>query len=311
MRQDCKHAISCTDSCTCCKKFQSIYTPIDYRWLRYESLRAFPDLKNAQGNLTHSTFLCEGSGIEYSFVPTKLMFDTEQVLLALYKELRVVDSVVSLCNEVFYTSKIEGAKSTLLATKEIHDGRPISRDNFYSESMIKGGFEATKYLNVIGNKLTVDHLITMWNILVDGCCDNQSIRGARFRTGAVQVGNHVGLNHLLLDEVMTDWVSYYNGPILSDHPFIKACLLHFSFEYIHPFCDGNGRAGRLLMNNFLIKEGFDKIKAISFSHSIEKNKSSYYSALASGDNVYTDCTGFIEYMLNIMVDAFYGAAQLR
>lgn len=306
MRQDCIHANGCPNSCTCCKKFQSIYTPIDYRWLPYESLRAFPDLKNAQGNLTQSTFLCE-----YSFVPTKLMFDTEQVILALYKELCVVDSVVALCNEVFYTSKIEGAKSTLFATQEIHDGRPIDRDNFYSESMIKGGFEATKYLNVIGNRLTVEHLVAMWNILVDGCCDNQSIRGDRFSTGAVQVGTHVGLNHLLLDEVMTDWVSYYNDPILSDHPFIKACLLHFSFEYIHPFCDGNGRAGRLLMNNFLIKEGFDKIKAISFSHSIEKNKSAYYFALSSGDNVYTDCTGFIEYMLNIMVDAFYDAVQFR
>lgn len=109
----------------------------------------------------------------------------------------------------------------------------------------------------------------MWNILVNGCCDNQSIRGDKFRVGNVQVGKHVGLNYKYIDDAMSNWVDYYNSPILSDHPFIKACILHFSFEFIHPFCDGNGRAGRLLLNNFLIKEGFDKIKAISFSRVIE------------------------------------------
>lgn len=61
----------------------------------------------------------------------------------------------------------------------------------------------------------------------------------------------------------------------------------------------------MLLNNFLIKEGFDKIKAISFSRAIEQDKSAYYRALNSDDNVYTDCTGFIQYMLNIMLDAFY------
>lgn len=305
MRQDCLNANSNCRSCSNCHMFESMYKPIDFRWMDYHELRAIPELKTEQGRLTCGTFLCEGEGIEYSFIPTQIMFDTETILFELYKQIKVTDHKVALCNEVFYTSKIEGANSTLLATQEIHDGRPLDRNNWFSESMIKGGFEATKYLNVIGNKVTVDSLIKMWNILVDGCCDNQSIRGDKFRIGNVQVGNHVGLNPQYLDEAMSDWVDYYNSPILSDHPFIKACILHFSFEFIHPFCDGNGRAGRLLLNNFLIKEGFDKIKAISFSRVIEQDKSAYYRALNSGDNVYTDCTGFIQYMLNIMLDAFY------
>lgn len=305
MRQDCLNANSNCRSCGNCSMFESIYKPIDYRWIDYRELRLYPELKSKQGSLTQSTYLCEGSGIEYSFVPTALMFHAEELLLEIYKSITMSNDPTALCNEALCSSKIEGAHSTLSAACEIYNGRPLAKENLFSESMIKGGFEATKYLNVIGNKVTVDSLIKMWNILVDGCCDNQSIRGDEFRTGNVQVGNHVGLNYHYLDEAMSDWVDYYNSPILSDHPFIKACILHFSFEFIHPFCDGNGRAGRLLLNNFLIKEGFDKIKAISFSRAIERDKSAYYVALNSGDNVYTDCTGFIQYMLSIMLDAFY------
>lgn len=50
------------------------------------------------------------------------------------------------------------------------------------------------------------------------------------------------------------------------------------------------------MNNFLIKEGLEKIKAVSFSRSIEKRRSMY----DAGDNPQTDCTYFIEYMLGIL-----------
>ena len=80
--------------------------------------------------------------------------------------------------------------------------------------------------------------------------------------------------------------------------------MHYTFEHIHPFCDGNGRMGRLLMNNFLISKGFEKVKAVSFSRSIEKERSDYDIAFALSDNVYSDCTYFIEYMLIKMLDAF-------
>lgn len=58
------------------------------------------------------------------------------------------------------------------------------------------------------------------------------------------------------------------------------------------------------MNNYLIKSGMDKIKAVSFSHSIEKEHMGYYVALDASDNVQTNCIPFIEYLLDRFVDAF-------
>jgi len=51
----------------------------------------------------------------------------------------------------------------------------------------------------------------------------------------------------------------YNGEMKNLHPVERAALFHLRFESIHPFIDGNGRTGRLLMNLELMKEGFPPI----------------------------------------------------
>lgn len=283
---------------------------IDWQWREYKLIFEEKIKKQQIHNLFYSG-LCEGpEGLEYSFVPTTMMLDYEIAIKQLYDKIEVTDNSVALCNEVFYTSKIEGAKTTLLVTQHIHDGKYTATSDF-SENMIASGFKATKYLNVIGNRLDLDVLLKVWDILVEGACQNSSIRGERFRTGNVQVGKHVGLNPQLLDDAMSNWVNYYNSSTLNDHPFIKAALLHFAFEFIHPFCDGNGRCGRLLMNNFLIGQGYDKIKAISFSRSIEQYRLEYDVALAAGDNTYADCTKFIEFILTMMRLAMTDALEGR
>lgn len=279
--------------------------PVNLQWQSYVMLRGDEQAKRRQVNsLFYSGLKEPNDGIEYTFIPTQRMLDYESRLQELYKQIRVVDHTVSLCNEVFYTSKIEGANTTILRTQQIHDGEFLDSSNYFSEAMVFGGFEATKYLNFVGNRIDNVTLRKCWEVLTDGCCENTDIRGEQYRTGNVQVGNHVGLNFALLDEMMESWIAYYNGSQLFKYPFIKAAFMHYTFEHVHPFCDGNGRMGRLLMNNYLIANGCEKVKAVSFSRSIEKEHIEYDTAFALSDNVYSDCTYFIEYMLLTMIDAF-------
>ncbi len=272
---------------------------IDYDWQNYSWLQMFPDKKNEQIRHLVGTGLYEGcDGPEYCFVPTKLIEKREQEILTLYDKIEVTDSETEICNEIYYTTKIEGAKTTYKRTMEIHNGRPVSHDNYFSEMMVKGGFEATKYLNIHGNRLDENILVEMWNLLIDGCCENEDIRGKKYRIGEVGVGNYMALNSSLVPDAMNEWISFYNSSLLNDYPFIKAALLHVSFERIHPFCDGNGRAGRLLMINYLIGQGYDKCKAISFSSNIAETSVDYYRTLDECNNSYFDCTPFLEYMLS-------------
>ena len=270
---------------------------VDIVWEPYDTPS---DHTNQIRALYGSSLYEPNEGVEFCFVPTLKMLNLEENILKIYDKLKVVDNPISLCNEVYFTSKIEGANTTLQRTFEIYNGKPIAEYDF-SENMIKSCFNAINALNLYSSKLDKDKLILIWKIFTENCKSNEDLQGDRFRIGNVKVGNHVGLNPDLLEEAMTSWFEYYHSNILNNHPFIKAALLHFSFEYIHPFCDGNGRLGRLLLSNFLIQMGYDKLRAVSFSTVINKSRYRYDYAFNVSENVYTDCTFFIEYILEVIL----------
>jgi Fic family protein len=62
-------------------------------------------------------------------------------------------------------------------------------------------------------------------------------------------------------------------------PLIKLAVLHYQFEAIHPFSDGNGRTGRILNILFLVEQGLLDIPVLYLSHYIIHHKSAYYEGL--------------------------------
>ena len=62
-------------------------------------------------------------------------------------------------------------------------------------------------------------------------------------------------------------------------PLIKMCLIHYQFESIHPFYDGNGRTGRILNILYLVLNGLLDSPILYLSNYINKNKSEYYRLL--------------------------------
>lgn len=62
-------------------------------------------------------------------------------------------------------------------------------------------------------------------------------------------------------------------------PLIKLAVVHYQFEAIHPFTDGNGRTGRILNILFLVEQGLLDIPVLYLSRYIIENKNAYYSGL--------------------------------
>lgn len=79
----------------------------------------------------------------------------------------------------------------------------------------------------------------------------------------------------LIREKLADWEEYVNGEDKID-PLIKMALMHYQFEAIHPFTDGNGRTGRILLLLYLKLTGLLYIPAIYLSEYIINNKANYY-----------------------------------
>lgn len=82
-------------------------------------------------------------------------------------------------------------------------------------------------------------------------------------------------------------------------PLIKMALMHYQFEAIHPFTDGNGRTGRILLLLYLKMERLLDIPAIYLSEYIIKNKTAYYQKLRNVTEK-EDWESFILYMLDMI-----------
>ncbi|WP_328527626.1 Fic family protein [Nocardioides sp. NBC_00368] len=81
-----------------------------------------------------------------------------------------------------------------------------------------------------------------------------------------------------LPELIADWEAYVNVPDLSP-TLVRCALMHYQFETIHPFLDGNGRIGRLLINLMLMEEGRMTTPLLYLSGYIEAHRQTYYQRL--------------------------------
>lgn len=80
--------------------------------------------------------------------------------------------------------------------------------------------------------------------------------------------------------LMGNLVEYLNNDQLSDcDPLVKMAIIHFQFESIHPFYDGNGRTGRILNILYLLTQGLLELPVLYLSRHIIRNKADYYQKL--------------------------------
>lgn len=223
-----------------------------------------------------------------------------------YEEVQV-EALNFVAEEALATCTIEGAMSTLPETVKLVQGKEPTNK---SEKMIKNNINAIQTVLNGDFKFTEDNILTLWKTLSNDAIDNISIQGKKYRTGKVVVAD--GLGNVFFEApsfdkiqgMMDELVDFCNEEQGLNN-YIKAIIIHYYFVYIHPFCDGNGRTARLLLQNWLIQSGLDKFKGISISSGVLKNKSTYYKSLQQSENEYNDITFNIIFYLETILDVLY------
>lgn len=155
--------------------------------------------------------------------------------------------------QVFNSNAIENSTLTLKDTEDI-----LIRGQIMRDAEIREIYEAKNLSRALellienpSQNLTVELILALHKILLSGI--NDSFAG-RFRSGDewVRVGTHIGANPDFVNDLIYKLVESYNRED-SREPISKISYFHNEFEYIHPFCDGNGRIGRILINQQLMK----------------------------------------------------------
>lgn len=181
-------------------------------------------------------------------------------VLATGNEKVLQDIAMAEIAEIVYNSNaIENSTLTLEDTEKILGGANLER-----KVNVREVFEAKNLatitemlINRPKKKLTVELILNLHKTLLRNVDDQ--IAG-RFRTGKewVRVGNHLGANPSFLNTLMQELADTYNKN--KDGYFLdKIAHFHAEFETIHPFVDGNGRIGRVLINLQLINAGYPPI----------------------------------------------------
>ncbi|WP_413290493.1 Fic family protein [Bdellovibrio sp. HCB337] len=99
-----------------------------------------------------------------------------------------------------------------------------------------------------------------------------------------------------INELMSNWEKYAHAEDEGFDPLIRVAICHYQFEAIHPFSDGNGRAGRILMVLQIVKDKLLDFPILYLSGYLNRHRDEYYRLLSSvtNDGKWID---FIKFML--------------
>lgn len=187
--------------------------------------------------------------------------------------------------EALLSSQIEGTQCTL---DDIFD--PLIEENTNQNvSDVVNYIKATEYaLDRLNTLPLCNRLIKeAHRILMEGVRGQEKSPG-EFRysqnwiggqNSNIKTARYIPPNVLDMQEAMSDLEKYINSDDSLD-PLIQAALIHYQFETIHPFLDGNGRIGRLLITLFLIEKKVISCPSLYISYFLKMNRIEYYDRMS-------------------------------
>lgn len=228
--------------------------------------------------------------------PLQLDEETVALLVAANRELQRLDDLsryvpnadlfVSMYvrKEALLSSQIEGTQCTLEdlldpGAEENVDADVVDVVNYVKATQFALG--RLREMPLCGRLLREVHEVLM------GGVRGQEKNPGEFRRsqnwigpggGSLRDARYVPPNVEDMAEAISDLERFINEPSPLD-PLVRAALIHYQFETIHPFLDGNGRVGRLLILLYLMECGLVSKPAIYISYFLKRNQVEYYDRM--------------------------------
>lgn len=266
----------------------------------------------------------------HSFVPSKLppdppiRIDDEMgtLLLNAHKKLSYLEGITTMIpnlnlfismyvrKEALLSSQIEGTQATL---EDIFDPYVEENSNIDVADVVNY-IKATEYaikrleeLPLCARLIRETH-----QVLMEGVRGQEKEPGS-FRTSQNWIGGqgsslktaiYIPPNPEDMTAAISDLEKYMNEEHLNLDILIRAALIHYQFETIHPFLDGNGRVGRLLITLFLLDQKVLQTPCLYLSYFLKANRIEYYDRMSEVRR-----SGNYEQWIKFFLRAFFNAAE--
>ncbi len=225
--------------------------------------------------------LAELKGIVRSIPNQIILLNTLGIQEA--KDSSSVENIITTHDDL-YKANLDFEVNTSPAIKEVQN---------YVAAM-KRGFELVQTQGLLTNQT----ILKIQEILEGNNAGFRKLPGTAFKNA--QTGEIVYLppqDPTEIGSLMANLEQFINDSELSNYdPLVKMAIIHYQFESIHPFYDGNGRTGRILNILYLVLTGLQKLPILYLSSHIIRNKPDYYRLL-QGVRENGDWESWISYMI--------------
>jgi len=219
----------------------------------------------------------------------KLLSQADRQLgrLDMYSNYVNIDLYVSMhiAKEATQSSRIEGTQTNMEEAFMEKDDLSKEKRNDWEEvqNYIEAMNLAVKELDELpfsSRLIKKAHKILLQGVRGEGKMPGEYRSSQNWIGGAsIDDATFVPPPHAAIAELMSDLEKFANDESNSIPDLLKIALIHYQFETIHPFLDGNGRAGRLLISLYLVSSGILKKPILYLSDYFERNRTYYYDNL--------------------------------
>lgn len=219
-----------------------------------------------------------------------------------------------ILKEATQSTRIEGTQTNMEEALMPEEHVPLDKRDDWTEvhNYIEAMNEAIEQLQTL--PLSARLIKHTHKILMKGVRGEHKQPG-EFRTSQNWIGGSsisdaifIPPVHTLVTELMSDIEMFIHKPKIQLPDLIKIAIIHYQFETIHPFNDGNGRVGRLFVTLYLVSIGLLKRPVLYLSDYLERHRNAYYTSIMNVRNN-NDIEGWISFFLTGIIETAEKSVQ--
>jgi Fic family protein len=218
-----------------------------------------------------------------------LLSDADRALGMLNAYAQLVPNVdffiqMHIKKEATTSSRIEGTNTNLedvlINQDDINPERRDDREEVINYiNAINFSIERNKKLGIVNRLIRETHKVLMQGVRGENKMPGEYRTSQNWIGATLRDAVYIPPHHDDIADLMADFEKFLHADDIHTPHLVRIAMLHYQFETIHPFLDGNGRMGRLLITLYLVDKGLMVKPALYLSDFFEHNRSHYYDNL--------------------------------